>query len=316
MAGEWMTEPVLARLIELARSGGGNLPISVALAKEFKIHITPGMVAGKVYKLGIKRGGPSQGSGANFRAMLDLCPGDSPSWLSPEGDVLMKRATQCSIKHRDIADFFGISTSSVSFRIGQMGRRERALLLANAPGEEIPPPTAEQLQMFVSREWSLEQLFALCKSRNADLGRKETAVAIRQTPHAVAAKIRRLCAAGILAYRPAPQPKRDGPRKERVRLPKPVLAPLASVTAAIALEPVPAVPRPSWVHPSVNLFRLPTAPRVPVTPRPNDGRVGPCQWPLNDGAPRWLFCEAPSAAGRPYCHEHCRVAYNGYREAA
>jgi len=36
----------------------------------------------------------------------------------------------------------------------------------------------------------------------------------------------------------------------------------------------------------------------------------PCSWPLGEpGTRAFRFCDAPTEAGRPYCPEHCGVAY-------
>lgn len=35
-----------------------------------------------------------------------------------------------------------------------------------------------------------------------------------------------------------------------------------------------------------------------------------CQWPIGDPSqPDFHFCESPAAPGRPYCAEHCAMAY-------
>ena len=35
-----------------------------------------------------------------------------------------------------------------------------------------------------------------------------------------------------------------------------------------------------------------------------------CQWPIGDpGTPEFRFCYEPAKAGRPYCSEHCDIAY-------
>jgi GcrA cell cycle regulator len=34
----------------------------------------------------------------------------------------------------------------------------------------------------------------------------------------------------------------------------------------------------------------------------------PCQWPTNGGRP-WRFCSDPTVAGKPYCPDHCAIAY-------
>ena len=39
-----------------------------------------------------------------------------------------------------------------------------------------------------------------------------------------------------------------------------------------------------------------------------DGRT--CSWPIGDpGEPDFRFCGAPAAIGRPYCANHCGIAY-------
>ena len=56
--------------------------------------------------------------------------------------------------------------------------------------------------------------------------------------------------------------------------------------------------------------RVPTPPQ-PVEPavlRQNHHRQAPCSWPNSDGRP-WTFCGAPSAAGKPYCEAHAKLAY-------
>jgi GcrA cell cycle regulator len=56
-----------------------------------------------------------------------------------------------------------------------------------------------------------------------------------------------------------------------------------------------------------------TAPFV----RPCGTRSAPCCWPMGDpGKPGFRFCEADSVPGRPYCHEHCIVAYMRKRKTA
>lgn len=43
-------------------------------------------------------------------------------------------------------------------------------------------------------------------------------------------------------------------------------------------------------------------------------RPTPCCWPIGEvGKPGFHFCGARSEPGRPYCGEHCAVAYVGVR---
>lgn len=69
--------------------------------------------------------------------------------------------------------------------------------------------------------------------------------------------------------------------------------------------------------------KTPEAPRPvpvveePVTFKPLPSR--PCCFPMNDGRHNgkreWLFCNEPSAPGKPYCSEHCRIAYQRRADA-
>lgn len=35
-----------------------------------------------------------------------------------------------------------------------------------------------------------------------------------------------------------------------------------------------------------------------------------CQWPIGDpGSPDFKFCYADAVSGRPYCEDHCNIAY-------
>ena len=61
---------------------------------------------------------------------------------------------------------------------------------------------------------------------------------------------------------------------------------------------------------SEQVARLPNLPQplAPAVLRPNPHRQAPCSWPTSDGRP-WTFCGAPSAAGKPYCEAHAKLAY-------
>lgn len=46
-----------------------------------------------------------------------------------------------------------------------------------------------------------------------------------------------------------------------------------------------------------------------LAPKPSESR-GSCCWPIGDpGTPGFRFCEATAVLGKPYCREHCHVAY-------
>ncbi|WP_035724843.1 GcrA family cell cycle regulator [Fodinicurvata fenggangensis] len=52
---------------------------------------------------------------------------------------------------------------------------------------------------------------------------------------------------------------------------------------------------------------------VSRTPKPAESAAPSnrsCQWPIGDPSqPDFHFCESPAAPGRPYCAEHCAMAY-------
>jgi GcrA cell cycle regulator len=66
----------------------------------------------------------------------------------------------------------------------------------------------------------------------------------------------------------------------------------------------------------------PTAtPRPPVASNPQPSRAHggnkSCSWPVGDPKqPGFHFCGEPAEAGRPYCANHCHVAYHRKSEAA
>ena len=42
-----------------------------------------------------------------------------------------------------------------------------------------------------------------------------------------------------------------------------------------------------------------------------------CQWPIgNPGDPDFRFCSQSAEPGRPYCHQHCALAYRRKAESA
>lgn len=73
--------------------------------------------------------------------------------------------------------------------------------------------------------------------------------------------------------------------------------------AATTRRPIPAAD----VKPAV------AAPPPPPRPKKRAKAVsGPsCQWPFGDPRlPGFHFCGAPAEPGKPYCDEHCALAYN------
>lgn len=122
------------------------------------------------------------------------------------------------------------------------------------------------------------------------------------------------------------------PRKERKKRMLPPLPALASIAAA---EEIPlALPRsemPGYDHShamhvakaAAHATRKPTLPiivdRVPmvaISPPSSRPFAKPreCQWPFGEPrTPEFRFCCEVAEEGRPYCEEHCAVAYQGYR---
>lgn len=114
-----------------------------------------------------------------------------------------------------------------------------------------------------------------------------------------------------LPARPLPI-RRDGARKllapRRPRCPSLV---------ELQTRPVsPSIPRPVGAIPvAVRADRTEAAPptrtvqeTIPVS-RAILGNQ-PCCWPIGEPGTRWFrFCEAPNEAGKPYCPEHCGLAY-------
>jgi hypothetical protein len=100
---------------------------------------------------------------------------------------------------------------------------------------------------------------------------------------------------------------------------KPKSAELVPNPAATAAhdrrEAVPAVVRKPVVrHPMLVDFRS-SVPARPSKIRKLEGRVMSCQWPIGEpGNTGFRFCGDPSQPGRPYCEDHCKIAYVVVRE--
>jgi GcrA cell cycle regulator len=75
------------------------------------------------------------------------------------------------------------------------------------------------------------------------------------------------------------------------------------------------------VAPRVTLEPLLSAPVPPPRPALGDrfripaGCVGACCWPTTDRRP-WLFCEAPTVPGKPFCADHAKIGYETLEERA
>lgn len=135
----------------------------------------------------------------------------------------------------------------------------------------------------------IQQLHALWTEGHpvAEIGRR-----LGITKNAVVGKVHRL----RLPARSSPIPGRVTglPARQRPRR----LAKLRT-TAPVASQPTP----PFLPTSSPALLKI-------ATPGPLRGRVCECCWPLGKPGQRGFgFCNAPSEPGKPYCPEHCQVAY-------
>jgi GcrA cell cycle regulator len=114
-----------------------------------------------------------------------------------------------------------------------------------------------------------------------------------------------------LTARPSPI-RRDGTKQPRVRRPRcPSLTELQA-RATQAPAPKPPAPQPDK-KPAPNLASALHA--IPVI-RPVDVPRGkqPCCWPIGEpGRSGFRFCDVPNVEGKPYCPEHCNLAYPKWR---
>lgn len=77
---------------------------------------------------------------------------------------------------------------------------------------------------------------------------------------------------------------------------RPTLPPLSS--DAVSAPRLPAVPRPVW-RPPVRAY----------------GKTRVCCWPIGEPGTRdFRFCDGQSLPGKPYCEEHCDIAYVRIRD--
>jgi GcrA cell cycle regulator len=128
----------------------------------------------------------------------------------------------------------------------------------------------------------------------AEIGRR-----LGVSKNAVVGKAHRL----DLPSRPSPIPPKGMGRRSRPRRHRsagPTLPPLSSAQPTMTV--IPAVPAPR--------------PKPVPAPRPY-GRVVTCCWPIGAAGTReFHFCDAESVPGKPYCSQHCGIAYRAAGEAA
>ena len=152
---------------------------------------------------------------------------------------------------------------------------------------------------------SLRQLWAEGRP-TAEIGRR-----LGVTKNAIIGKARRLG----LERRPSPI-RKNGARTPRLP-PAPRLADIMPTTTAVTAPGTPAArsatsaayqPKPVGLRASV-LRPSSQATSAPVTSKP-------CCWPIGDPGTRgFRFCGGPALTGKPYCAEHCAIAYGRPRHA-
>jgi GcrA cell cycle regulator len=118
-----------------------------------------------------------------------------------------------------------------------------------------------------------------------------------------------------LASRPSPI-RRDGERTPRRARPRRIAHGVATIPPLQQLlhnaEAAPPVER---VRPLPRAARPAAEPSRVVQLRPAQGIIMPCQWPFGDpGTKSFSFCRVDSERGRPYCGEHCNLAYVRVRD--
>jgi GcrA cell cycle regulator len=130
----------------------------------------------------------------------------------------------------------------------------------------------------------------------AEIGRR-----MGVSKNAVVGKAHRLA----LDARPSPirrAPAGEAPRRAPIRR-----------TMGPTLPPLCAQPEPSAPVPVAPVRSAP--PVLRSVHRAPGGRIIPCCWPIGEpGTRSFRFCDAESAAGKPYCAEHAALAYVKIRD--
>jgi GcrA cell cycle regulator len=138
-------------------------------------------------------------------------------------------------------------------------------------------------------EWAEEMIFRLRSLWDEGLSTAAIALRMGLSKNSVIGKAHRL----HLPARPSPI-RLDGPQAP-ARIPR-HRSPVGTLPQLPSARSPPAVP-----------VALPASP-PPPPPRPK--RIHICCWPL--GVPRtksFRFCDADAKEGKPYCPDHCRLAF-------
>jgi GcrA cell cycle regulator len=148
------------------------------------------------------------------------------------------------------------------------------------------------------------------------------------TRNAVIGKAHRLGLTG----RPSPIKREAGaspqPRRRAAAAPARRMPGAGQPGAGIHGQPLPQPHGTSAVPPQQARVQTPTAPaarEIPAAPaaKPAAPRASAhtgsktCSWPMGDPKqPGFHFCGEPAEIGKPYCSQHCHVAYHKKSEAA
>lgn len=158
-------------------------------------------------------------------------------------------------------------------------------------------------------EWSSDQIIRLRILWDEGHSTAEVGRRLGVSKNAVVGKAHRL----DLPMRPSPihrngSPTGRMPPRPIRRRDVPVLAPLACLAPPLpTVAEAPRVARAAVVHAPV--MRV-----LPPPPKPYR-RIVTCCWPIGEpGTRAFSYCEAPSTPGKPYCEEHCLLAFVRVRD--
>jgi GcrA cell cycle regulator len=174
---------------------------------------------------------------------------------------------------------------------------------------DLPPQERAMHHAHADFDWNDEtigRLRALWAEGHstAEIGRR-----LGVSKNAVVGKSHRL----KLTARPSPIRRGGLGQASHPRRPRcPSLAELQS-----PLRPAPAL----WLRPIQGVLTPPAPPAPPTQPMtatpiraPLLGKQ-PCCWPIGEpGTRRFRFCDMTNEAGKPYCPDHCKIAYRKARD--
>ena len=153
-------------------------------------------------------------------------------------------------------------------------------------------------------EWSDRKIAALRQLWMEGVGTTEIGRQLGFSKSAIIGKARRLHLPARLS--PIRKGGAAAPTRTRDRRPRPPAPRLAAISPIQAdPTPTPALPRGT---PSAAAVNPASSAATPSETRRASAK--PCCWPIGDpGTPAFRFCDLPAEAGKPYCTEHCDIAY-------